>query len=104
MTKVFIKRQPHRDELGLDIYGKQVVNPYIADPLRNEAAVLKFISYSTNIPVQKVLGLWVDNGLVYPTTALVKNGVELGCIDEFRLPAAIKEATRQLESTILPQF
>lgn len=52
-TKVFIKRQPHKDELGLDIYGDPVVAPYVADRLRNEAAVLQFIANNTTIPVPK---------------------------------------------------
>ncbi|KAK3324031.1 hypothetical protein B0T19DRAFT_443470 [Cercophora scortea] len=40
-TKVFIKRQPHRDELGLDINGDPLLIPYIADRLRIEAAALQ---------------------------------------------------------------
>lgn len=102
--RVFVKRQPHRDELGQDIYGNPVTNPYIADRLRNEAAVLQFIVKHTTIPVPKFLGLWVDNGLVHLKTALVKTGVELQHIEEPRRPAAVREVTRQLESEILPQL
>ncbi|KAG6288067.1 hypothetical protein E4U09_005758 [Claviceps aff. purpurea] len=49
-TKVFVKRQPHTDELG---------EPYIADRIRNEAAVLQFVAKHTTIPVPEFLDLWV---------------------------------------------
>jgi hypothetical protein len=103
-TKVFIKRQPHQDELGQDIYGNPATNPYIADRLRNEAAVLQFISENTTIPVPKFLDLWVEGGLVYLKTALVETGVELESIDKSLLPTAVEQVTIQLESTILPQL
>ncbi|KAF2185527.1 hypothetical protein K469DRAFT_575874 [Zopfia rhizophila CBS 207.26] len=103
-TKVFIKRQPHQDELGLDMYGNPATNPYIADRLRNEAAVLQFVTKHTTIPVPKFLDLWMENGLVHLKTALVENGVELQHIDKSLLPTAVREVTAQLESTILPQL
>ncbi|CAK7266800.1 hypothetical protein SEPCBS57363_002276 [Sporothrix epigloea] len=74
---VFIKRQPHKDELGLDIYGQPVVNPYIAERIRNEAAALRFISEHTTIPVPKLLGSWEENGLVHLKTEMVHRAVEL---------------------------
>ncbi|KAG6114796.1 hypothetical protein E4U14_001216 [Claviceps sp. LM454 group G7] len=75
-TKVFVKRQPHADELGLDGYGNPAVIPYIADRLRNEAAVLQFVAKHTTIPVPEFLDLWEENGLVHLKTALVENAVE----------------------------
>lgn len=81
-----------------------MINPYIADRLRNEAAVLQFIAENTTIPVPKFLDLWVDNGLVYLKTALVETGVELQSIDEAALPIAVEQVTIELESTILPQL
>ncbi|KAI3333807.1 hypothetical protein F4824DRAFT_502794 [Ustulina deusta] len=103
-TKVFIKRQPHEDELGLDIFGHPAINPYISDRLRNEAAVLQFVAKHTTIPVPKFLDLWEENGLVYLKTAIVENGIELQHVDESLLPTAIKKVTAQLESDILPQL
>ncbi|KAM4065022.1 phosphotransferase enzyme family protein [Hirsutella rhossiliensis] len=103
-TKVFVKRQPHQDELGLDVYGNPMINPYIADRLRNEAAALQFIAKHTTIPVPEFLDLWEDNGLVYLKTALVGNGVELQHVDETLLSTATKSVTAQLESDILPQL
>ncbi|CCE30266.1 uncharacterized protein CPUR_04114 [Claviceps purpurea 20.1] len=103
-TKVFVKRQPHTDELGLDIYGNQAVNPYIADRLRNEAAVLQFVAKHTTIPVPEFLALWEENGLVHLKTALVENGIELRNVDESLLSTAITSVTAQLESDILPQL
>lgn len=74
-TKVFIKRQPHPDELGTDISGRPAVNPYIASRLRNEAAVLQFVAKHTTIPVPKLLALWKgeDSGLVYLKTRPRRN-------------------------------
>ncbi|KAG6095088.1 hypothetical protein E4U14_008331 [Claviceps sp. LM454 group G7] len=103
-TKVFVKRQPHIDELGLDVYGDPIVNPYIADRLRNEAAVLQFVAKHTTIPVPKFLDLWEENGLVHLKTALVENAVELRNVDESLLPTALMSVTAQLESDILPQL
>ncbi|KJZ77189.1 hypothetical protein HIM_03510 [Hirsutella minnesotensis 3608] len=103
-TKVFVKRQPHQDELGLDIYGNPKTNPYIADRLRNEAAVLQFIAKHTTIPVPEFLDLWEDNGLLYLKTALVENGVELQHVDKSVLSIATARVTAQLESDIFPQL
>ncbi|KAG6273294.1 hypothetical protein E4U48_002896 [Claviceps purpurea] len=103
-TKVFVKRQPHTDELGLDGYGNPAVNPYIADRLRNEAAVLRFVAKHTTIPVPEFLDLWEENGVVYLKTALVENGVELRNVDESLLSTAITSVTAQLESDVLPQL
>ncbi|KAG6311561.1 hypothetical protein E4U44_004186 [Claviceps purpurea] len=103
-TKVFVKRQPHTDELGLDVYGNPAVNPYIADRIRNEAAVLQFVAKHTTIPVPKFLDLWEENGLVHLKTALVENAVELRNVDESLLSTAITSVTAQLESDILPQL
>ncbi|KAG6072145.1 hypothetical protein E4U31_007394 [Claviceps sp. LM219 group G6] len=103
-TKVFVKRQPHTDELGLDGFGNPMVNPYIADRLRNEAAVLQFVAKHTTIPVPKFLDLWEENGLVYLKTALVENAVELRHVDESLLSTAIMSVTAQLKSDILPQL
>ncbi|KAG6148720.1 hypothetical protein E4U37_007338 [Claviceps purpurea] len=103
-TKVFVKRQPHTDELGLDIYGNPAVNPYIADRLRNEAAVLQFVAKHTTIPVPEFLALWEENGLVHLKTALVENGIELRNVDESLFSTAIMSVTAQLESDILPQL
>ncbi|GAP83323.1 putative aminoglycoside phosphotransferase [Rosellinia necatrix] len=102
--KVFVKRQPHEDELGLDIFGHPAINPYISDRLRNEAAVLQFVAKHTTIPVPKFLDLWEENGLVYLKTAMVGDGIELNHVDESLLPTAIKKVTAQLESDILPQL
>lgn len=103
-TKVFVKRQPHPDELGLDIWDNPAINPYIADRLRNEAAVLQFVAKHTTIPVPEFLDLWEENGLVHLKTALVENGVELRHVDESLLSTAIMSVTAQLESDILPQL
>ncbi|RCI07397.1 hypothetical protein L249_1365 [Ophiocordyceps polyrhachis-furcata BCC 54312] len=103
-TKVFVKRQPHQDELGLDMYGNPVIYPYIADRLRNEAAVLQFIAKHTTIPVPALLDLWEDNGLVYLKTALVRDGIELRHVDEALLSTATESVTAQLESDIFPQL
>ncbi|KAG6083569.1 hypothetical protein E4U15_001947 [Claviceps sp. LM218 group G6] len=103
-TKVFVKRQPHTDELGLDCFGNPAVRPYIADRLRNEAAVLQFLAKHTTIPVPEFLDLWEENGLVHLKTALVENGVELRNVDESLLSTAIMSVTAQLESDILPQL
>jgi hypothetical protein len=53
-TKVFVKQQPHQDELGTDIFGRPAVNPYIADRLPNEAAALRFAADHTTIPVPRL--------------------------------------------------
>ncbi|KAG5956114.1 hypothetical protein E4U57_002847 [Claviceps arundinis] len=103
-TKVFVKRQPHADEIGLDGYGNPAVNPYIADRLRNEAAVLQFVAKHTTIPVPEFLDLWEENGVVYLKTALVENAVELRNVDGALLSTAIMSVTAQLESDILPQL
>ncbi|KAG6092973.1 hypothetical protein E4U31_006978 [Claviceps sp. LM219 group G6] len=103
-TKVFVKRQPHADELGLDRYGNPAVRPYIADRLRNEAAVLQFVAKHTTIPVPEFLDLWEENGLVHLKTALVENGIELRHVDESLLSMALMSVTAQLESDILPQL
>ncbi|KAG6060751.1 hypothetical protein E4U32_003305 [Claviceps aff. humidiphila group G2b] len=89
-TKVFVKRQPHTDELDLDGYGN--------------AAVLQFLAKHTTIPVPEFLDLWEENGLVYLKTALVENAVELRNVDESLLSTAIMSVTSQLESDILPQL
>ncbi|KAG6105245.1 hypothetical protein E4U14_005240 [Claviceps sp. LM454 group G7] len=80
---------PH--ELGLDCFGNPVVNPYIADRLRNsnEAAVLQFVAKHTTIPVPEFLDLWEENELVNSKTALVENGVELRQVDDSLLSTAI---------------
>ncbi|CAK7229827.1 hypothetical protein SCUCBS95973_007361 [Sporothrix curviconia] len=103
-TNVFIKRQPHADELGLDIYGNPVVNPYIDSRLRNEAAALQFISKHTSIPVPAFLGLWEENGLVCLKTSLVQDGIELRKVDQSLLPTALEKVTAQLELEIIPQL
>ena len=103
-TKVFIKRQPHPVELGLDLYGNQKINPYIADRLRNEAAVLHFVAAHTTVPVPKFLDLWEENGLLYLKTAIVDTGVELQHLHTSLLPSAIAAVTSELESTIFPQL
>lgn len=103
-TDVFIKRQPHHDEQGLDLYGNPVVNPYIENRLRNEAAALQFIRKHTSIPVPQVLGLWEEHGLVYLKTRMVHSGIELRSVDKARLPTAIDTVTAQLESEYLPQL
>lgn len=103
-TKVFVKRQPHRDELGTDIFGRPAVNPYIADRLRNEAAALLFVAEHTTIPVPRLLGLWEDDGLVYLKTGLVEAGVELQSLPMSILPDAADAVTAQLESSVLPQL
>jgi len=56
-TKVFIKRQAHADELGVDIYGNPCIRPYIANRLRNKAAALQYLTKHTNIPVPNFLNL-----------------------------------------------
>ncbi|KAG5934870.1 hypothetical protein E4U59_005947 [Claviceps monticola] len=96
--------QPHTDELGLDGYGNPAVNPYIADRLRNEAAVLQFVAKHTTIPVPEFLDLWEENGVVCLKTALVENAVELRHVEESLLSEAIVSVTAQLESDILPQL
>lgn len=103
-TKVFVKRQPHKDELGTDIFGQPAVNPYIADRLRNEAAALLFIAKHTTIPVPRLLGLWEDNGLVHLKTGLVEAGVELQSLPPSILPDAVDAVTAQLEASVLPQL
>ncbi len=103
-TRVFVKRQPHQDELGTDISGRPAVNPYIADRLRNEAAALRFVAEHTTIPVPSLLGVWEDNGLVYLKTGLVEAGVELQSLHPSILPAAVEAVTAQLESSVLPQL
>ncbi|CAK7264450.1 hypothetical protein SEPCBS57363_001082 [Sporothrix epigloea] len=101
---VFIKRQPHADEMGLDIYGEPIVIPYITDRIRNEAAALRFISEHTTIPVPKLLGSWEENGLVHLKTEMVHGAIALQNVEEARLPAAIQSVTEQLETDILPQL
>jgi len=103
-TKVFIKREPHKDELGIDIYGNPQVNPYIAARIRNEAACLQFISENTTIPVPKFLDLWEENGLFHVKMAFVQDGIELGNIKEPYKSAALKAVTEQMETEILPQL
>ncbi|KIH90560.1 hypothetical protein SPBR_00935 [Sporothrix brasiliensis 5110] len=103
-ANVFIKRQPHADEMGLDIYGNHVVIPYIADRLRNEAAALQFIAKHTSIPVPKVVCLWEENGLVHLKTSMVLDGIELRNVGESLLPTAIERVTAQLETDITPQL
>ncbi|OAA61298.1 Protein kinase-like domain protein [Niveomyces insectorum RCEF 264] len=103
-TSVFVKRQPHVDELGLDLYGQPVVIPYIADRLRNEAAALQFIRAYTSIPVPVFLSLWEENGLVHLKTGMVCHGIELRSVSKSLLPTAIERVTAQLESDILPQL
>ncbi|OAA63656.1 Protein kinase-like domain protein [Niveomyces insectorum RCEF 264] len=108
-TKAFIKRQPHRDELGLDIYGNPAVNPYIDMRLRNEAAALQLVAAHTTIPLPKLLGLWEQrqhdgSSLVYLKTAMVTDGVELGKLDPAVQPAAVAAVLEQLEADVLPQL
>lgn len=102
--KVFIKRQSSKEEMGLDLYGNPVVNPYISDRLRNEAAVLQYVSRHTTIPVPKLLGLWEENGLMYLKTGLVQDAIELQHVDESLLPTAVAKVTAELELDILPQL
>ena len=102
--RVFIKREPHKEELGLNIYGDPCVNDHIADRLRNEAACLQFISQHTTVPVPKVLELGESHGLVYLKTEFISHGVGLEDITEAKLPAALQSVTAQLENDILPQL
>lgn len=99
-----IKRQPHSTELGNDIYGNPAVNPYIADRLRNEAAVLRFLRANTTIPVPEVLDLQTLDGLVSLKTAWVDGAVELCDIPASRIDAAVAAVTAQLEAEVLPQL
>lgn len=103
-SKAFIKREPHPDELGDDIYGRPVVNPYIQNRLRNEAAALRLIAERTTIPVPKVLGLWEENGLVHLKTALTNGAVELEDVDTDKHSKAIERITSQLEEDVLPHL
>ncbi|OAA57877.1 Protein kinase-like domain protein [Niveomyces insectorum RCEF 264] len=103
-TKVFIKRQPHADEMGMDGYGKPVVIPYIADRIRNEAAALRFIAAHTSIPVPRLLGLDEEHGLVFLKTSFVDRGVTLDSLDAATRPAATAAVERQLQEDILPQL
>lgn len=102
--KVFIKRQPHTTELGLDMYGNPVVSSYSADRLRNEAAVLRYLRAKTTIPVPELLDVQTLNGLVYLKMAWVSGAVELGDIPAARMDAAIATVSAQLESHVLPQL
>jgi hypothetical protein len=88
----------------MDMSGRPVVNPYIADRLRNEAAALRFVAQPTDIPVPEFLDLWQENGLVYLKTRLVEAGVELQSLDPSILPTALETVTAQLESSVLPQL
>ncbi|EPE06843.1 hypothetical protein F503_03270 [Ophiostoma piceae UAMH 11346] len=103
-TKTKIKREPHKDEMGLDVYGVPVVIPYITDRIQIEAANLEFIAADTAIPVPKVLGLWQEHGLWYVKTALVEGAVELKCVDKDKMPAAVAAVEDQLQNDILPQL
>lgn len=49
MTKAFIKRQPHADDMDLDAYGNTIVISYIEHRLRKEAAALQFIRQHTGV-------------------------------------------------------
>lgn len=102
----FVKRQPHVDELGLDIYGVPCVNPYIADRLRNEAAALQFVAaHAPAVPVPTFLDLWEQDGLVYLKTAMVTDGVELGSLEPADAQARATVAVlAQLHGEILPQL
>ncbi|EGX92308.1 Protein kinase-like domain [Cordyceps militaris CM01] len=102
--RVMIKRQPHPSELGMDIYGNPVVNPYIADRLRNEAAVLRYLRATTTLPVPEVLDLQEANGLVYLKTSWIEGAIELARVPAERMEAAVTIVSSQLESEILPQL
>ncbi|OAA34195.1 Protein kinase-like domain protein [Metarhizium rileyi] len=101
---VLIKRQPHPSELGKDIHGHPVINPYIAERLRNEAAVLQYLRATTTIPVPEILDLQTANGLVYLKMSWVKGAIELGRVPAQRIEAAVTAVSSQLESEILPQL
>ncbi|OAR02519.1 hypothetical protein LLEC1_01291 [Akanthomyces lecanii] len=102
--KVFIKRQPHTDELGLDLYGNPVVSPYVADRLKNEAAALQYLQKNTAIPVPEFLGLQTINGLVYLKMAWIPGAIELRAVPAARMDAAIAAVTAELEADIFPQL
>lgn len=76
----------------------------MADRLRNDAAMLRFLAENTTILVPKCLRLWTENGLVHLKTAILDAGVELNHVEKSRLSAAVVEVTAQLESDILPQL
>ncbi len=101
---VLIKRQPHPSELGNDMYGDPVINPYIADRLRNEAVVLRYLRETTTIPVPEVLDLQTTNGLVYLKTSWIEGAIELGRVPAQNIENAVREVSRQIESEILPQL
>jgi len=102
--KVVIKRQPHLDECDLDKDGNPAINPYIADRLRNEAAMIKYLTEHTTIPVPKFLDLWEFDGLICLKTAIVRDGEGVESMDESLRPAAIQAITDQMDSEILPQL
>jgi hypothetical protein len=86
------------------MYRNPRVRPYIADRLRNEAAVLKFLAEHTTIPVPKFLGLEEQHGLVYLKTSFIGDGIELQNVEASKLPTAMAKVTAQLEENILPQL
>ncbi|KHN94411.1 Protein kinase-like domain protein [Metarhizium album ARSEF 1941] len=102
--RVFVKRQPHQDEMGLDVHGSPVVVSYVADRLRNEAAVLDFVAAQTKIPVPKLLRVWEQNGLVHLKTEFIGHGVGLDDIGKADLPKALEVVSAQLRQDILPQL
>lgn len=102
--RAFIKRQPHTNELGLDMYGNPAVSPYSANRLRNEAAVLRYLRAKTTIPVPELLDVQTMNGLVYLKMAWVSGAVELHDIPAARMDAAIAAVSAQLESQVFPQL
>ena len=101
---VLIKRQPHPSELGQDIHGNPVINPYIADRLRNEAAALQYVRSTTTIPVPEVLDLRTANGIVYLKMSWIEGAIELSRVPDHRIEAAVTAVSSQLEVEILPQL
>ena len=104
-SKVIIKRQRTQDEIGSNIRGKPIIIPHLADRLRNEAAVLRFLAEHTTIPVPKALDLWIANDVVHLKMSLAPmNGIQLAQVEESLRPAAIAKVTEQLETQIFPQL
>lgn len=103
--RTFIKRQNHKDEIGVDMYGDPITIPYARERLRNEAASLKFIAQNTTIPVPKFIDLYEESGLLHLKTSLVQeDAIALEDVNPSQLPTAIAKVEEQMQLAILPQL
>ena len=88
-ASTFIKREIPLNKRNISwLTGKPVVNPWLEERFRNEAAALELIRNNTNIPVPRLISSGKDeNGLLFLETELVLGSVRADMVgDECRMP------------------